>query len=139
MATSGIRFNDFFFTEPISLSAWTLPKCAGLYCVLVDDPNWAPKSFQPLCFGEFGNNAQTSAILRDCLHTATAKGKTLFVSVLPLPFSTTQQRMALRNELIWAYNPLWQIPAASQASDLPFKLEIEPPAPRRPIGFVTGI
>ena len=160
MATSGIRFNDYFFSEPINLAAWTPPKCGSLYSILVDDPNWAPKSFQPLYFGEFGNNAQITSILRDCGQTATAaaNGKTLFVSVLPLPFSTTQQRVVMRNELIWAYNPPCQATGAGPSSDLAVKLaelekkhqeqtaqmmqllatmNAEAPATRRRIGFIS--
>jgi hypothetical protein len=163
LAASGIRFNDYFFSEPIHLAAWTPPKCAGLFSLLVNDPNWAPKAFQPLYFGEFGNNSPTSAVLLDCSQfVAAAKGKAVFVSVLPMPFSTTQQRLALRNELLLAYNPVCQTDAGRTPSrDLEFKLaELEkkhqeqtaqmmqlmaginaragaPPLPRRRIGFVA--
>jgi hypothetical protein len=96
----------------------------------VRDPNWAPKPFRPLCFNEFGNNAPPSAWTDnygDVLRAA--QGKELLVSVCPIPFSTTAQRRAVRDELIWAYNPICQ---TSQAQPLrePAK------APRRPIGFM---
>ncbi len=105
-ALSGIRFNDCMFSEPVAVSRWTQPKYAGLFAVLVSDPDWAPKSFRPLHFGEFGNNAPLAALPLDYPRLlATAQGRTLYVAVLPLPFSTTAQRRELRNELLWAYNP----------------------------------
>ena len=124
MAASGIRFNDYFFTQPVELAPWTPPKCAGLYCILVSDPNWAPVAFQPLYFGEFGNNAPAEAVLQECGQAvAAAHGKTLFVSVLPMPFSTSQQRWGLRQELIWAYNPTCQSDGGkAQPRDLAYKL-----------------
>jgi hypothetical protein len=44
---------------------------------------------------------------------------TLFISVLPMPFSTTAQRWALRNELLWAYNAAWQAKEARAAGSGP--------------------
>jgi hypothetical protein len=105
-AQPGIRFNDCLFSEPLSIAGWVPPKYAGLLAVLVQDPNWAPKAFQPVYFGEFGNNAPLSAVLRDYPRImGAAKGLALYVSVLPMPFSTTSQRCELRNQLAWAYNP----------------------------------
>lgn len=127
---SGIRFNDYFFSEPLHFGAWTPPKCAGLFSILVSDPNWAPKAFEPLYFGELGNNSPAGAVLEDCgPMVAAAKGKTLFVSVLPMPYSTTQQRLALRHELISAYHPTWQ-----ERTNMP---PDPAPTPRRRIGFVA--
>jgi hypothetical protein len=124
LATSGIRFNDFFFSEPADLAGWAPPRCAGLFSVLINDANWAPKPFQPLYFGELGNNTPLSEVLQDCSRIAAiAKGKALLVSVLPMPFSTTQQRLALRHELISAYNPCYQTDIGkSSARDLELKL-----------------
>jgi len=124
LAASGIRFNDYFFSQPVDLASWTPPQYAGLFCILVSDLNWAPMAFQPLYFGEFGNNSPASAILQECSRvTAAAHGKTLFASILPMPFSTTQQRWSLRNELIWAYNPACQLDDGKlQPRDLAYKL-----------------
>src|SRR5437016_2554029 len=109
LAGGGIRFNDSLFSEPTPLAGWTPPKFAGLFGILVEDPNWAPKRFQPLYFGEFGNNAAVHTLVRDYAGLiAAAHGKTLLISVLAMPFSTTTQRWSLRNELIWAYNPVCQ-------------------------------
>jgi hypothetical protein len=136
LTDSGIRFNDYFFSEPLHLSAWNPPKCAGLCVVLAEDRNWAPKAFEPLYFGEFGNNSPASAVIEDCRPAlAFAKGKALFVAVLTLPFTTTQQRCALRDELIRAYHPAYQ----THAGTLPQRelAPAPPPPPRRPIGFIA--
>jgi hypothetical protein len=157
----GIRFNDCLFHEPTRLQDWTPPKCAGLFGILINDSNWAPKPFQLLCFGEFGNNASLPGLLKDCDRVmAAANGKPLFVAVFPMPFSTTAQRLTLRNDLIWAYNPVCQgeghatVPNAfaSRLNELEIKHQEhtaqfmtlmnglnnnpEQPGPRRRIGFM---
>jgi len=110
------------------LDGWTPPQCAGLFGIFVADPNWAPKPYQPLYFGEFGNNVPASRMLGECrILIAASRGKTLLVSVLPLPFSTTSQRCAIQSELISAYNPLCQ-------ADIFVPLPEEPR--RRRIGFL---
>ena len=106
MDESGIRFNDCFFGEPVPFLNWTPPGCASLYAILATDPNWAPRPFQPLYFGEFGNKTSLTAVQREVANLVPApRRETLFIAVLPLPFSTTGQRLIVRNELIWAYNP----------------------------------
>jgi hypothetical protein len=106
---TGIRFNDAMFTDPVQLAGWTPPKFAGLFGILVEDPNWAPKRFQPLYFGEFGNNAVVPSLVKDLGRLmAAAQGKPLLIAVFPMPFSTTAQRWHLRDELVWAYNPVCQ-------------------------------
>ena len=105
-ASPGIRFNDCLFSQPVAVAGWTSPGYAGLFAVLVNDPNWAPKALQPLYFGEFGNNAPLPAPAIDYPRLlAAAQGRPLYVAVLPMPFSTTAQRRELRNELVRAYNP----------------------------------
>jgi hypothetical protein len=99
------------FTEPVRLAHWAPPGCGGIAAVLVHDPKWAPRPFRAVHFAEFGNDSK-----RDL--PAPAGAETLYVSVLPMPFSTTAQRRAVRDELIGAYNP----------TGLADK-------PRRPIGF----
>jgi len=109
MVPSGIRFNDYFFTEPTRLADLKVPKYAGLFVILATDANWAPKPYQPLYFGEFGNNTPEAVLPGShALPHGSEHDTTLLVSVLPMPFSTTAQRWALRNELLWAYNPAWQ-------------------------------
>lgn len=125
MDESGIRFNDCFFGEPRPFANWTPPGCASLYAILVTDPNWAPRPFQPLYFGEFGNNTSLATVQREAANLAPApRREALFIAVLPLPFSTTGQRWMLRNELIWAYNPPCRVERAqSQPAELVAKLE----------------
>jgi hypothetical protein len=109
MVSPGIRFNDCLFTEPTRLTDWKVPLYAGLFVILAKDANWAPKPYRPMYFGEFGNNTPPAAPTGN--HTLPPHGEadtTLLVSVLPMPFSTTAQRWALRNELLWAYNSAWQ-------------------------------
>jgi len=129
----GIRFNDYLFTEPIPLKGWDPPPFAGLYVLLERDANWAPKPFQPLYFGEFGNATPPVEFFRPCAELAKGSRDHSFIALLPMPFSTTSQRWAVCYELVRAYHPL-------------FKTETEPPAnqiiyewrklPRHRIGFM---
>src|SRR5437016_3030285 len=110
LIAAGIRFNDYFFTEPRQLAEWAAPRYAGLFVILVRDSNWAPKSFQPLFFGEFGNNTEQIVLPGDIRRLAgTLAGAGLFIATLPMPFSTTAARSAVRDELVWAYNPRYQM------------------------------
>jgi hypothetical protein len=122
----GLRFNDCVFSDPVRLAEWIPPSCAGIVVVLAHDPNWAPKAFRPLYFAEFGNDAGRTL-------TAPAVRDPLFAAVLPMPYSTTAQRRALRDELVSAYNPACQAAtdATSGASPAPAKA-------RRPIGFAPA-
>jgi hypothetical protein len=54
--------------------------------------------------------------------------------VLPMPFSTSQQRLALRNELIQAYNPSCQTPICQTNAG---RNQLAEPSARRRIGFVA--
>ena len=124
-AVPGIRFNDCVFTEPRPLAQGTLPRCGGLFAILSMDSSWAPKPFQVLYFGEFGNNAQQPLPAAEQLRLARiARGASLFVSVLPMPFSTTDQRSMARDQLVWAYNPPCQDSGAlAGPSELARKLQ----------------
>ena len=160
----GIRFNDCVFTEPTQLAEWTPPGCAGLFVILSKDPRWSPKPFQPLYFGEFGNNEPNTLMSNGWIPSA-GRMDALFVATLALPFSTLAQRCALRNELVEAYNPTSQAEGARTSTrELARKLdaievrqqeqntqmiallhqlnrifEPQPVPPRRPIGFLAGL
>jgi hypothetical protein len=160
LTAPGIRFNDSVFTEPVRIAGWIPPSCAGIMAILARDPNWAPKPFQPLYFGEFGNNGAHAFVLAAL--AGSSPGADLFVSVLPMPFSTTAQRHEIRNALISAYNPICQAnsPGASTAelarkldelesrqkeqnaqilallSHVNKSFEPQPAGPRRSIGFL---
>jgi hypothetical protein len=116
----GIRFDDYVFSEARHISQWVHPQYAGILVFLQRNPNWAPKPFEPLCFEEFGNNVQNarSRMIRLADPAATVD---IFVSVLPMPFSTTIQRCSVRDQLITAYNPAWQNRGA-HSSELAWKL-----------------
>ena len=139
----GIRFNDCFFSEPAPASAIAMPKCAGLFAVLVSDPNWAPKHFQPLCFGEFGNNTPQHALPFHYQRLqAAAGGRMLMLAFFPLPYTTTAQRRELCNELVSAYNPVFQNEGGPRAADPTTDLYTyphEPEKPRRRIGFMPDV
>jgi hypothetical protein len=114
----GIRFNDCLFSEPTPLAEWKIPKFPGLFVILAKDANWAPKPYQPLYFGEFGNNTPEPLLPGNQARLQRSDGDpTLLIAVLPMPFSTTAQRLALRNELLWAYNSAWQAEEARTASN----------------------
>lgn len=117
----GVRFNDCIFSEPVRLAEWAPPGSAGILAVLARDGNWAPKPFQPLYFSEFGNDARCSPESRGV--PAGAMGGNLYVAVLLIPFSTAQQRTALRNELVAAYNPVCQSSRAPSAAELAHRVE----------------
>lgn len=157
LVAPGLRFNDCVFSEPLPFAEWLPPACAGVVAVLARDPNWAPKPFRPLYFGEFGNDARRS---QGNVPLPTAAGN-LFIAVLPMPFSTAVQRRALRHELVAAYNPICQAQGTPSSDELARKLdeiesrqqeqnaqivallahftklfEPQPASPRRPIGFM---
>lgn len=148
LSASGIRLNDCLFTEPVDFAGWRPPQYAGLFAVFVHDASWAPKPLRPLCFGEFGNNAPRAALLGNYNELlAAANGRKLVIAVCPMPYSTTSQRWAIRDELIWAYNPACQAegqrlsPGAiafkpQETVQLP-EPRVEPEKePRRRIGFM---
>lgn len=115
---AGIRFNDCVFSEPRRMVEWTPPKWAGICAILARDSNWAPKPLQPLCFLEFGNNSDLRKLVRMPNNDA------LYVSALAMPFSTAAERSEVRNQLVSAYNPLWQSSAGSALqSELAHKLD----------------
>jgi len=118
LVAAGIRFNDYVFSEPRRLVEWAPPKWAGICVILARDANWAPKPLQPLCFLEFGNNAD----LRRIAHMPNTEA--LFVSALAMPFSTSSQRSEILNQLVWAYNPVCQANSSSAPrSELAHKLD----------------
>jgi len=111
------------FSEPIALTDWVPPRCAGLYVILVRDAEWAPKPFRPVCFGEFGNNAEAETVRQECAQLlAGGAERTAFVSFLALPFTTTTQRWALCRELVGGYHPSGQT-AQAAATDLVWRLD----------------
>jgi hypothetical protein len=156
----GVRFNDSVFTEPVQLTVWRPPACAGIVAILARNPQWGPKPLQPLYFAEFGNDAARATSL-----PANVRRDDLLVSVLPMPYSTAAQRRALCNELIAAHNPVCQANGTTvSAAELARKVDEldarqqeqsqqilsllahlgtlfgpQPVAPRKPIGFLPQL
>jgi hypothetical protein len=145
----------------VQIAAWRPPSCAGIVAVLVRNPQWGPKPFQPLYVAEFGNDAARIGIL-----PASLCREDLLVSVLPMPYSTAAQRRAICHDLIAAYNPVCQantravsaIELARKVDELEARQQeqsdrilsllahigkmFEPPpvaGPRNPIGFLTQL
>ncbi|HKE24704.1 MAG TPA: hypothetical protein VKB88_20225 [Bryobacteraceae bacterium] len=116
----GLRFNDCVFSEPVRLAQWVPPACAGVAVVLLRDAEWAPKPFRPLCFGEFGNDARRPVEWGRWMQPAVGD---LYISILPMPFSTSAERRALRHELVSAYNPVCQATGTPSADELARKLD----------------
>jgi hypothetical protein len=110
----GIRFDEYVFSEPARLADMALPQCGGVVAVLVKDPSWAPKPFQPLCFRDFGNNSDDCC--RQLRASRLSHAEMLYFAVLPMPFSTAGQRVEVRNKLAAAYNPVCQSAGAGTHS-----------------------
>lgn len=141
----GIRFQDYLFTEPVQLSGWRPPKCAGIAVILTRNTQWGPKPLQPLYFGECGNVPRN--LHRD----------DLFIAVLPLPYSSTAQRHTLCHELSAAYNQVTTADLSQKIDMLEARQQeqsqqilslltyigrlFEPQAvgPRKPIGFLAKL
>lgn len=120
---AGIRFNDCVFSEPVRFSEWFPPTCGGIVAVLAHDPNWGPRPFRPLYFGEFGNDSRRFP------------GNAPFlIAVCAMPYSTSAQRRTLCDELIAGYNPLYQT-----KGNIGKLFAAQPAGPRRPIGFMPDI
>lgn len=143
----GVRFNDYLFTEPEPLSSWRSPGCAGIVAILGRNPQWSPKPFEPLYFGELAQAARHPDPQAD----------QLYVSVLPLPFSTVSQRRAIAKELNAAYRVGTGPELAQRVEELEARqqeqsqqilslltfiaklFEPQPVPARKPIGFLTQL
>jgi hypothetical protein len=132
--TPGIRFNDCLFSEPTPVEGWSPPQFAGLYALLAADPNWAPKAFRPLYFGEFGNATPAAAFFHDYpAPLKSGRERTVFIALLPMPFSTTSQRWMICQQLVRAYHPHYQAEAGIPGPQAVVEEKVQP---RRRIGFM---
>ena len=160
---AGIRFNVYLFTDPVPLTSWRPPGCAGVVAILSRNPQWAPKPLQALYFAEFGNNAASHTVVPR--FPEQTRVEDLLVAVLPMPYSNVTQRRAVWKELIAAYNPACQgnglamstVELANKVEELEARqqeqsqqilslltyigklFEPQPVAPRRPIGFLPQV
>src|SRR5207247_8987627 len=71
---AGIRFADYLFAEPVPLDSLLVPpQMMAIYAVLVPDPTWGPRQFQPICFGIISSQQQSQPSreeYRACLRVA---------------------------------------------------------------------
>ena len=141
----GIRFSDYLFTEPVPLTGWHAPDCAGIAVILARNPHWGPKPLQPLSFGDI--HELPSNLGRN----------DLLVSVLPMPYSTAAQRRALCCELMSTRFPVSQAAVAHKLDVLEARqqeqgerilslltfiarfFEPQPVGPRNTIGFLSQL
>src|SRR5262249_7647114 len=106
---AGIRFANYVFGEPVPFSICSPPpQMAGVYVVLVPDPTWRPKQFQPIFFGSFDCQRRCSLSVSEytsCLRMAAGKG--LYLAVYNLsPFYGPLETDRIRRELVQIYSPI---------------------------------
>ena len=66
--------------SPHAYLTWKLPKYAGLFVILAKDANSAPKPYQALYFGEFGNNTPEALLSVNYALPRREGDATLFIS-----------------------------------------------------------
>jgi hypothetical protein len=104
---TGIRFGDYVFTEPIPLDRLFLPPhSTGVYAILIPDPTWGPRDFQPLFFGEFAHGRYSITAAELSLSYRAAAGKSLYIAVLGIPEAHAGDLASLKQKLIYAYRPI---------------------------------
>ena len=124
---SGIRFVDYVFGEPLPFSICSVPPhMTGIYVVLVPDPTWRPRQFQPIFFGVFDGHrqCQLSAVeYTACLRIAAGKG--LYVATYNLPpLCGPAESDRIRRELIQVYSPICNRESIdSHSAELALKLD----------------
>lgn len=84
---AGIRFQQYWFTEPVPLAGWRPPAVPGIAVILQRNPQWGPKPLEPLYFG-------------DCTELPHARREDLMVAMMPMPYSHPAQRRAVCGELM---------------------------------------
>jgi len=97
----------------------------GIYAVLVPDPTWGPRQFQPIFFGVF-NTQRPYQLSTDeyscCLRVAA--GKALYIATYNLAAHDPSESHRIQRELIHAYGPVCNREAVDTPSlDLAHKLD----------------
>ena len=97
-----IYFDGFPFSTPVPLVRWTPPRRAGIYTVMVEDPQWKPVPARPIYFGESGDLAGRGFPFN---HHAVdvwfevARGALLWISYLPTPGWSDSERRSVETRL----------------------------------------
>ncbi len=106
---AGIRFADYVFAEPVPLDSFLVPpQMMAIYAVLVPDPTWGPRQFQPIFFGIINGQRQgqlSPEEYRSCLRVAGGKGLYVATCNLPPLFQPSESHR-IQRELIHVYSPL---------------------------------
>jgi hypothetical protein len=80
----------------------------GIYAVLVPDPTWGPRQFQPLFFGVFSSQHPRQLSTEEytaCLRVAA--GKCLYIATYNMPpVYDPSESHRIQRELVHVYNPL---------------------------------
>jgi hypothetical protein len=105
---AGIRFADCFFSEPVPFGRLALPiSSTGVYVILVPDPTWGPRQFQPVFFGEFGVSHDSSIEAMELMAChRVAAGRGLYVAVCTAFRDQSQDLARLKRDLILSYRPI---------------------------------
>jgi hypothetical protein len=124
---TGIRFADYVFGEPVPFGIYSAPPhMTGLYAVLVPDPTWRPRQFQPIFFGVFDGRREcqlSTAEHTACLRIAAGKGLYIAMYNLPPVYGLTESDR-MRRELIQVYSPICNRESMdAHSSELAFKLD----------------
>ena len=124
---AGIRFADYVFAEPVPLGpCWISLQMTGIYAILVPDPSWGPRQFQPIFFGVC--NGQRPCPLSVDEYNAcvrAASGKVLYIAMYNLPpLHDPSESNRIQWELIQVYSPLCNRDSGdSHSGELAHKLE----------------
>lgn len=124
---AGIRFADYVFAEPVPLDSFLVPpQMMAIYAVLVPDPTWGPRQFQPIFFGIINGQRQgqlSPEEYRSCLRVAGGKGLYVATCNLPPLFQPSESHR-IQRELIHVYSPLCNRDSADAPStDLERKVD----------------
>lgn len=112
----GIRFGRYLFSEPVPLRGfWVPPRTAGLYVILVPDPTWLPRPFQPIFFGEFSPDRPNPVTYREYIAWfRAAAGRDLHVAVLDAQSGASGQLPLVKRELTHTYEPICDYQAQNE-------------------------
>lgn len=111
LTNQGVMFGDRWFSAPAPLPGIAFPGLraqAGLYVVMVYDPQWGPRPFRPLYFGESDDiwNRCTAVHERFAAwRRAAGPSAVLYRALSPMPGATRAQRQAAESALIARYAP----------------------------------
>ncbi len=124
----GIRFGRYLFSEPVPLGGfWIPPRTMGLYVILVPDPTWMPRPFQPIFFGEFGPDRPSPVTYREYITWfRAAAGRHLHIAVLEVQSGELGHVPVVKRELVRTYDPICDYHAQNEfaGDDLSRKLDV---------------